>query len=643
MWSSTEHGYTVESLERRTLAENAGAVLQLDYGLIEGTYWTAPGVTPRANVTIPRQYTQELPNLLGGWVRIQELYDDGWRTVFCGRVAGKEDHPHPSAAVPGGTWRWLLTDALEAFADLPLRQHDYQSGEGLSSLTAASGHPGYNPPARDGRVLGNRAGSTLATYKHTDSGRGQLWTIPDALADALKQGRAGNPSRALPEITFDTSAAGALVDDWAAPWPVGSGESVLSVWRKILDPRRGVLAWLDWDEEATTGNQTTGTFALVLRIASPLAESLDAWSSWPADYRPASLPAAADRWAADIINDPTVAPGMFISEPLHANAVETFGDPVRLCWSTRLDDRATPTWTTSAQEDFANADNPDDFPALDGVWRTVRLDAPRAVSCADDGALTVATDTDASPAVCVLSGTLPVHLTSRKDDVEPGQLQPTIWRGSTLASDDWSEVNNTEGAGLAFSQGMDATLIEKLGDARLLEDNGAEGLWLTVAADQGERLRMLTTRADAGLPEDDGVTRVRRIEARGLAVHLVDYQTVLSIDGNGEPELPLNVSSEHVNLDPAAGPDTSTYYRGRDDRTAMAQLHARACTWYLVPRHIVRVPLFGTPDWSSFGRVWSTLTASGRDIAINTPITAMSYDTRTGSGMIATGWQDLDT
>lgn len=98
----------------------------------------------------------------------------------------------------------------------------------------------------------------------------------------------------------------------------------------------------------------------------------------------------------------------------------------------------------------------------------------------------------------------------------------------------------------------------------------------------------------------------------------------------------------------------------RDDRPALAQLHALAASWYLKERKTVTwslkacgfLPSYeyadgnldpaGSTNYWTIGQLVTTLSAGGQNHTINTPITSVMYDNESGITTWATDWGQLD-
>lgn len=99
----------------------------------------------------------------------------------------------------------------------------------------------------------------------------------------------------------------------------------------------------------------------------------------------------------------------------------------------------------------------------------------------------------------------------------------------------------------------------------------------------------------------------------------------------------------------------------RDDRDALARIHAMACAWYLSPRLTAHwtlracglLPNFITQDragtgtttvnYPTLGAVVTDFKAGGQIYSLNTPVTMIHYDHSNGRTTFETDWQELDT
>jgi hypothetical protein len=98
----------------------------------------------------------------------------------------------------------------------------------------------------------------------------------------------------------------------------------------------------------------------------------------------------------------------------------------------------------------------------------------------------------------------------------------------------------------------------------------------------------------------------------------------------------------------------------RDDRSALAQLHALACSWYLDERRTASwalnacgfLPSFQVADsngdpgssvtYPTIGQLVTTITAAGQIHTVNTPITSVHYDRERDQTTWTTDWGQLD-
>lgn len=187
-------------------------------------------------------------------------------------------------------------------------------------------------------------------------------------------------------------------------------------------------------------------------------------------------------------------------------------------------------------------------------------------------------------------------------------------------------------------------------------DNSTIGC--TVGIRLPHHVRYATTGTDrngATLPADS-IRRRRTITHNNIHLWLASPGAIWDLDSASRSD---SVQG-YKGLRKACGASTDKPGVLRDDRQALANLHALAASWYLHERRAARwglkacgfLPNFtyadgnggagGTTTYPTLGQLVTTIAAAGQTNVINTPITSITYDNESGETTWATDWAELD-
>ena len=642
-----------------------------------------------------------LPELAGKEIRIQACYpnEEGnpttWRTVWWGDCEYQLDQGWGGSVVPSGDRVFHCIDAFARTRRWRMDKHGYFSTAG--QVAPAAGHPGYNVGrSSPAQAAGNKsAAGTWAAAGDGTSGRmfslpgaGQKWTDTEAINEALTNHRpTGQPHWILSGAVdlFDTSS----------PWPVSEGESVFDVVTRICSRSRGRGAVLPtWNDDSGSPD-------------NPLACSLTAFAQLARDVTyqdPAAsqvaVTGATSRGTTavvDIIGDHRLVPGSLTlgdAEQFRVDYLVTQGEQIEVL--------ATLEHGVSIEPGF----NPGERTAFLALaidkrvadrWRPVfqlhRLkrgftgnlgngngggQASGDYRCKDDGSISAE----------LQDGTIGNSALSMIDVLDDLPLYEGYKYDSTPLRDDGQSAESFDGAParrVAVAYLRDTTGDKFQPMASIGQPAGMkflpDGILLEVGDDQTSGRRFLSG-SISGVPIGGSIFN-RVVFTVGLRLpHRIRMAT-------GNPALAVKrMTITHPNihlwlahpgaiwsLDDAAGGATLVPKRNagggapgilRDDRSALARLHALAASWYMPEVDLLGAVVSGShrnASWSlrccgdiptgidydgggvvypTLGKVVTFLTANGQRNELNTPVSSISYDNTNGTTTWTTDWQDLD-
>lgn len=487
-----------------------------------------------------------------------------------------------------------------------------------------------------------------------------------------------------------------LLSEQVLAWPVAEGDSAWDLVARICRRERGRgSVWVDWEDDS---GAPSGPLSVRLRI---FAQTLNAvtWVN-PTTGGTLTLPgatAAGTTTTVDVIGDHRLESADFRVSEVDASrmdAVETVGERIQVL-ATLSAYGDTVTWAKTWDPDYEAT-----IAALDpavraaeryhGFWTIGRLPldwrgeltdhnggAPIFADyrCNDSGSLAVSrTDVNfTSPIAVRLLSDLPLYdgydyasgvqrIDGATEDSEPVRRPPfaviRIDDGSYISGDDIipplsMRVSEHEAQVFASSD-LAAGNRVIAGNNSPSDDWGAEYPWtalgLTVGLELPHRVRLRTVRDGATI-----VRRTQRIEVPGMHLWLAVSNAIWDLDRDTE------VGDGFAPKRDAAGAAGTLPGRIRDDRNALARIHALACAWYLRPRRTATWTLYCCGFLDSFtsvtdqetgatesiaypriGQVVTTLRAAGQTRTLDTPISRISYRHDRQATTWETDWPELD-
>lgn len=262
-------GMHLVNIARWCIPDEDRAEFYIDTGLIDGVTVTAPDLTNKV-IRIQVYDDEDAPN---GWTTLPTT---GWKTVFVGSMV-ETHHVENVGLRQNGRTTYYCAGPSMRLRMWPLDRH------ACGSVTHAKGHPGYNVPLHglfrqvignldtSGSVdpIGDLTGSDMDGYyrKHAlPVSRNDLskWTDVLAVKHALAS------SRAAGEMLIRVDLDNGLFDGTFS-WPVNPGDSAWDLLRRICNRQRGRGAVFFEYEDADTG---TGNVTVVLKARAPFANEV---------------------------------------------------------------------------------------------------------------------------------------------------------------------------------------------------------------------------------------------------------------------------------------------------------------------------------------------------------------------------------
>lgn len=630
-------------------------------------------------------------------VRIQEkvIIDpddpelDEWRDVFWGKAGTPRDVCTPGSEIPQGVMEWQILDGTARLAEWPLNGHRFADVDGGSVTTAfphavgalttfvgtCPGNPGYNVKTDDlGRVVGNRAdvgdtdGSNKGYYAHTWPGAEYAVPFTDAevatTAIQSSKPRSTDPDFTPTGVTCKGQDTLQLLNR-VQIWETSESMSVRNLLTRILDRRRGIMAYLDWPDTACT-SFAASAFAPIIRIVPTFYETISK-----------TLPASGDEWqrhgfryaGTDADGNATGSTQQNIAVDLDITGDQRLGEDGEQTFTFAEDGlhRYDKLVTRGGQivTVLTMQIGPDpDFPSADTwVRRSTSAERTNYQSAGDrynavldthvyaDYGLPLDWDCKVYDEILAAekyvdwqikfdastnANTLVTGDSITNFETSPMMIRlldyPPLYAGMDYTQDPPVPTSNADGAGvsrtpidvLLFDQNgynaleTEGVQIQRAGnggnDIRITVDPGTDpstidGLEMsfTFAIQTGHRLQW----SEIAM-EDDAIlsdpVRVKYIDAGGLTLHVASGTTKWY-----EKTTPATPDTTRISQWHAAG-----YLILRDDRDALVKQHALAAEYYLKPRRPVTISL---------------LTVGGHPQAIKDEITAYTdIDGETAEG-----------
>ena len=644
-----------------------------------------------------------------------------WRTVWWGQVEIQEDETWPGAAYPTGqrvyrcadglarTRRWMLD--RHAFIERSPGGTDvfYPSFAGaLDTFGGCQGHPGYNAMV-DGALRGNRDSAGSRTHNPTlDVGGGYIvhgrpgspltttWNDLQVVEHALRVTRPkGEPLMSVVGYNGTVSATSGTtwLSQSASSWPVSDDESAFGMVARVCRRQRGRgMAWVDWADDTA---DPTGPLAVRLAVAPMVAGDV------PVGYNgsfQAPLPGAASAVSiatVDLIGDHRLdATGFRLGQPdQHTyHAVESVGERIEVVATLSvLDTSLAKRFTTQADTAFNALDS---AKRTDDAWLAVlhNWGIPRAwewvagdhdggsfhridYRCDDAGRCIppgFGTFLDSSPLTVEILPDLPLLVgydysgatAVRGGGTEtgtPARRAPLILvrtaLGRYLKGDEIGRplTLQIDGDGITVYHSNDIATGSRVFGSVVAGTTlyVSAALGVTVALRTPNPVRM---RSYADGHTADTARRKLTIRHPGLHLWLADYAAIWDID-----TALRNSHGSPARYRAAGGTNDALPGVIRDDRPALAVLHAMACSWYLTARRTaswtlracgflpdfervtdVATQATTTVTYPRLGQLITTIAAGGQTYTLGTPVSSISYDAEDGATTWETDWPGLD-
>lgn len=695
-------GFVLLGYQRALLPQLGTATLQFRYGRI-GSRVTGASA---ASATRQRQGsgwdsstdTTSPPDLTDLEIRIQiaprgldeEPSSLNWKDVFWGTCEYQTDDAWGAADEPAGERTYHCVDALHRLKRWPLNRHGFY-GDG-QQVNNAKGHPGYNvSPQTPGQVAGDResTGVTFATpsgstaFAHTYPGSGTTWTDEQVINHALAV------SRPPGEPLFTLSGAVELFAS-ANSWRVNEGDTAWDLLIRICDRSRGRGAVrVEWNDGSADGPLTAA-----LKAYAQLADNITVQLTTGSE----TVQGATARGTAvevDLIGDHRLEGDSFkLSEAkqYQVGYLESQGEPIEVLTTLgMLDGTLVKGWKDSEATTFRglDADKRQDKRWLP-VYQLYRLQrgffgsvkngnngGPGRMDyrCDDNGVISEGSGpADTSPLTIEVMDDLPIFQGYNY------QGTPTRFDGDTAATYAGTPMRS---APLVFIRTKDDYFlaIEEL-DQPFSVRFGPDGFLVVNAQDDSAGTRYIGDKDESTLQSVYDADQV--VITVGIRLpHRVRMAT-------GKPDAKRKLVLRHPDIHvwkahPGAiwdldtttrdGSDGSNPKRNaggasgllRDDRDALARLHALAVAWYgplfdLLGTHSDEparrgaswtlrccgdVPSSQTYDggnvvYPDVGKVVTTIAANGQQYRLMTPVSSFAYDHIQGTTTWTTDWTDLD-
>jgi hypothetical protein len=628
-----------------------------------------------------------VPSLVGQVIRIQLAErpdepgtDPTWITVWLGYCDYSEDVGWPGAEVPAGERIFHCSELWSRANRWPMDRHGYTvvDGAGNTKLFASVyGHPGFNIGKRwDGDSAQNRSADQYTinganVYYHAEVGSGSTWTDAQAIEHAMAA------TRGTQDPLFTVTDASSLLTS-ANPWEIKRGETALDFLARVCARERGKgSTYLSWSEASATGAVTIGITTTPQLYASRTY-------TVPSGGVGTILGALASSTTMDVdlIGDHRqVAEAFQVSTPdqWRYHLVETLGEQIQVMLTASYFDTYDSAngrslslerrWTGANQATFLALTNK--YSRLQEAYKAIYQlhSLPRGWDCIIGDANN--SNSHRIDYRCSDAGAITVPATGDTKDTDPSLIE---------LMDDlpyFTGEHQRRGILLMYRVASAKYVWAHEGPLPANERVDKDGLWVTVPRDESTGLRYISDTTEdsyrAGVDLNQlCVTLGIRLPQR---VRLATYATGFD-SGTAQRRATLYQENAHLwlaspyaiyDLDTTAGTWTTghspvrsigsgtTPATLRDDRDALARMHALACSWYLEDRRTARwavraCGLFPTyeqrdgsaVDYPTLGKVIHNLSANGQTVEVNTPVVSIVYSHEDGTTTFETGWSSLD-
>lgn len=611
-------------------------------------------------------------NLLDRVVSIDISQDDGetFDTAFLGYVSKQRASVLPGGVAGAGRVEYHCADLLGLYRDSYLFTHAYYHNG--NQVNIAEGFPGFN---FDGQPDKEETGVTVtpASYigpvrPHSPEGLGEFWTVGDQLDYVLRMGRKDDD---FPKISIGAyPGSGGNPLNQVVETQYAAGESVFSIISKLVDIKRGVYGWFNFDNGGINPRidfapMITGDYSQFndagTEITVPGAETLGTTVSVDlvGDHRLG--PDADQRYEESLVDssnyggltvygermeiavtlapiDDTLAPRYTtaevtalegtpneeVAEVRYGHVLRSFGIPYDWTDASVGNSDGEPASKSSIDYRFSNdgwtsvvsgaqklspigVDFTDSLPLLSGIDYSV--DPP------------VAFDDTASPR---FPERVPVNVFIKDGD-----------NYTDLSNDSSIRVTiNRDGTDIKIDSNLDS------GNSRMLSALGAEGLIFVTGIRLPQRPYAFVSRV-GGVT---GISRIKNIYVKDAHLWTAHEGCILGLDSDGAPIYPARTVGD--------GLDALSLTIARDDRLRLRNIARQAAQYYLITRRKGSYSLRcggiagSDPDtgatWPKLGQIISTVSRAGIVRDWKTPVTRIAYSHDLGLTTWTTDFSDRE-
>jgi hypothetical protein len=681
-------GLLFEECTRQALPGIGDATLSMEFGTIDGETVT------------PYDLRDLHIRIQAARVPVNETDDPEWITIWVGRCEWQTDIASAGASEARGTRRYYCIDLLRTYlAGYTMDRHANYAVTGALSY----GHPGYNterveraPYVSGGTMtVGGNKDSTgssyagpdttnIANFATVDAGASvsvRAWTDAEIAENVMLVRRnAGDPI-----FTLDVATDGANTTlDGESVIAVDETEKSWDVLLRVLDRKRGKgIAFLDWEDDRA---DPTGPLDVRLRVWPQLFAATVYTYPLGTDNIVLGSGGTEAYWTrVDLQNDQRVVDGVFDLRETSDSAVDeltTEGERIEVVvTASGADYSLAERWSSELETAWAAAGEQDEAkyrPVLQyfGLLRSAGGNYKNGDASAsgradywtdEDGFITIAHTCVTAPSSIDVMDDLPIYegydysvdppvpAASAAQDGTPRRRKPVVLVRTTtnrfLADSDYIQ------GGAQMSVDRDGIWVEWAGDddgfrsirtewpgvsARAITE---DSLTLTIGLRMPQRVRF-TSAVTIG---DIRRRKTIRIADRHLwiahpgAIWDLDA-TSYNADGSNAKRIGGTIGSIPGKI-------------LRDDRAALARIHAMAWEWYRSDadrlgatwaiRDCGMLPswndLSGTArTYPKLGQVVWELTANGDTHTIDTPISRVHYSNVDGATTWKTDWAEFD-
>lgn len=237
-YSNETSSYRLVRFTRQQFPNSGSCVFQFDYGRFNGIDHNA----------VPL-------DLINSFVRIDGSADgESYETVWMGTVVSERDTVWPGADYRAGSREYHCEDLISILRYRHLFTHAYYY-EG-TNIDSVEGHPGWNDAGRfdnSGVRVDNKY------FAHSVAGLGEGFKMRDIVEECLALSLSPNDP---PLFLAPYAESGGSPLDEVRSVPYTDGQSVYDIIAGILTARRGIYAYLDWDNEGENPRITVSPYLI---------------------------------------------------------------------------------------------------------------------------------------------------------------------------------------------------------------------------------------------------------------------------------------------------------------------------------------------------------------------------------------------